>query len=52
VDLRGCEEFVIERSVFPALFRKLLCSRIVPCVKDIGLWGRRLQQGRSGKANA
>ena len=26
------------------LFRKLLFSRIVPCVKDIGLWGERLQK--------
>ncbi|AWW42439.1 ferritin-like domain-containing protein [Streptomyces cadmiisoli] len=33
-----------ERSEFLALFRKLLFSRIVPCVKDIGLWGERLQR--------
>ncbi|AIS00515.1 ferritin-like domain-containing protein [Streptomyces glaucescens] len=33
-----------EQSEFLALFRKLLFSRIVPCVKDIGLWGKRLQQ--------
>ncbi|MGW3422563.1 ferritin-like domain-containing protein [Streptomyces phaeochromogenes] len=33
-----------ERSEFLALFRQLLFSRIVPCVKDIGLWGKRLQQ--------
>ncbi|MYS24558.1 P-aminobenzoate N-oxygenase AurF [Streptomyces sp. DvalAA-14] len=33
-----------ERSEFLHLFRKLLFSRIVPCVKDIGLWGPRLQQ--------
>lgn len=33
-----------ERSEFLALFRRLLFSRIVPCVKDIGLWGPRLQQ--------
>jgi hypothetical protein len=33
-----------EQSEFLALFRRLLFSRIVPCVKDIGLWGRRLQQ--------
>ncbi|MBX7552572.1 ferritin-like domain-containing protein [Streptomyces sp. NPDC004232] len=33
-----------ERSEFLQLFRKLLFSRIVPCVKDIGLWGKRLQQ--------
>jgi P-aminobenzoate N-oxygenase AurF len=34
---------ISERSEFLQLFRKLLFSRIVPCVKDIGLWGRRLQ---------
>ncbi|MFD8236747.1 ferritin-like domain-containing protein [Streptomyces sp. NPDC059696] len=33
-----------EQSEFLTLFRKLLFSRIVPCVKDIGLWGKRLQQ--------
>ncbi|MFI7406552.1 ferritin-like domain-containing protein [Streptomyces sp. NPDC049541] len=33
-----------EQSEFLALFRRLLFSRIVPCVKDIGLWGKRLQQ--------
>ncbi|MFB6674499.1 ferritin-like domain-containing protein [Streptomyces sp. NPDC056390] len=33
-----------EQSEFLALFRQLLFSRIVPCVKDIGLWGKRLQQ--------
>ncbi|MFH8365598.1 ferritin-like domain-containing protein [Streptomyces sp. NPDC018031] len=33
-----------ERSDFLRLFRKLLFSRIVPCVKDIGLWGERLQR--------
>lgn len=33
-----------ERSEYLRLFRQLLFSRIVPCVKDIGLWGKRLQQ--------
>ncbi|MBA2944500.1 ferritin-like domain-containing protein [Streptomyces himalayensis] len=33
-----------EQSEFLHLFRKLLFSRIVPCVKDIGLWGKRLQE--------
>ncbi|MFE6101814.1 ferritin-like domain-containing protein [Streptomyces laurentii] len=33
-----------EQSDFLHLFRKLLFSRIVPCVKDIGLWGERLQK--------
>jgi hypothetical protein len=35
---------ISERSEFLQLFRRLLFSRIVPCVKDIGLWGPRLQQ--------
>ncbi|MGW1838616.1 ferritin-like domain-containing protein [Streptomyces sp. NPDC002067] len=33
-----------ERSEFLHLFRKMLFSRIVPCVKDIGLWGPRLRR--------
>ncbi|GGW19145.1 ferritin-like domain-containing protein [Streptomyces capoamus] len=37
-------EALSERSEFLRLFRKLLFSRIVPCVKDIGLWGERLQR--------
>ncbi|MFG2353773.1 ferritin-like domain-containing protein [Streptomyces sp. NPDC048521] len=37
-------EALSERSEFLQLFRRLLFSRIVPCVKDIGLWGKRLQQ--------
>ncbi|MEU9006048.1 aminobenzoate oxygenase, partial [Streptomyces sp. NPDC048551] len=40
---REAEEFS-ERSEFLHLFRRLLFSRIVPCVKDIGLWGARLQK--------
>jgi hypothetical protein len=35
---------ISEDSEFLRLFRKLLFSRIVPCVKDIGLWGGRLRQ--------
>ncbi|MFF3083797.1 ferritin-like domain-containing protein [Streptomyces nojiriensis] len=35
---------ISEQSEFLHLFRKLLFSRIVPCVKDIGLWGERLQR--------
>ncbi|WP_181796858.1 ferritin-like domain-containing protein [Streptomyces sp. WELS2] len=35
---------ISERSEFLRLFRRLLFSRIVPCVKDIGLWGERLQR--------
>ncbi|MCX4983452.1 ferritin-like domain-containing protein [Streptomyces sp. NBC_00572] len=37
-------EELSERNEFLHLFRKLLFSRIVPCVKDIGLWGPRLQK--------
>ncbi|MEO3975769.1 ferritin-like domain-containing protein [Streptomyces sp. CAU 1734] len=33
-----------EHSEYLRMFRKLLFSRIVPCVKDIGLWGERLQK--------
>ncbi|NGO07850.1 ferritin-like domain-containing protein [Streptomyces sp. HC44] len=33
-----------ERSESLQRFRQLLFSRIVPCVKDIGLWGERLQR--------
>ncbi|WP_424211794.1 ferritin-like domain-containing protein [Streptomyces sp. BI20] len=43
VDRREAAE-LSERSEFLHLFRKLLFSRIVPCVKDIGLWGERLQR--------
>ncbi|MGX4689845.1 ferritin-like domain-containing protein [Streptomyces sp. JNUCC 63] len=41
-------EELSERSEFLRLFRQLLFSRIVPCVKDIGLWGKRLQQAYVG----
>ncbi|AEW96504.1 MULTISPECIES: ferritin-like domain-containing protein [Streptomycetaceae] len=37
-------EQLTENSEYLRLFRKLLFSRIVPCVKDIGLWGERLQR--------
>ena len=37
-------EEVAEQSEYLQLFRKLLFSRIVPCVKDIGLWGKELQE--------
>ncbi|RII15811.1 ribonucleotide-diphosphate reductase subunit beta [Streptomyces sp. YIM 130001] len=33
-----------ENSEYLQLFRQLLFSRIVPCVRDIGLWGKRLQE--------
>ncbi|MEU4227950.1 ferritin-like domain-containing protein [Nonomuraea sp. NPDC026600] len=37
-------EMATEHSEYLRLFRSLLFSRIVPCVKDIGLWSPRLQQ--------
>jgi hypothetical protein len=43
VSKKEAEEYS-EQSEFLHLFRKLLFSRIVPCVKDIGLWGERLQK--------
>ncbi|MBM9619384.1 ferritin-like domain-containing protein [Streptomyces zhihengii] len=43
VSKKEAEEYT-EQSEFLHLFRKLLFSRIVPCVKDIGLWGERLQK--------
>ncbi|MET9512177.1 ferritin-like domain-containing protein [Streptomyces flavidovirens] len=43
VSKKEAEEYT-EQSEFLHLFRKLLFSRIVPCVKDIGLWGPRLQK--------
>jgi hypothetical protein len=42
-EMRECLE-ATERSEYMRAFRKLLFSRIVPCVKDIGLWSRRLQE--------
>jgi hypothetical protein len=39
-EIRG----LVEDSAYMQAFRKLLFSRIVPCVRDIGLWGERLQQ--------
>src|SRR5881227_1987575 len=43
MDVEQCLE-ISERSEFLALFRQLLFSRIVPCVKDIGLWGEKVQK--------
>jgi hypothetical protein len=37
-DVAECLEFT-ENSPLQQAFRALLFSRIVPCVKDIGLWG-------------
>jgi hypothetical protein len=33
-----------EGSAYQTAFRSLLFSRLVPCVRDIGLWSERLQQ--------
>jgi hypothetical protein len=37
-----CLEFS-EQSAVQQAFRRLLFSRIVPCVRDIGLWGPKVQ---------
>src|SRR5246500_5537650 len=41
-DVAECVEFT-ERSPMQQAFRTLLFSRIVPCVRDIGLWGPKVQ---------
>jgi hypothetical protein len=41
-DVAECVEFS-EHSPVQQAFRSLLFSRIVPCVKDIGLWGPKVQ---------
>ena len=42
-DVAECLEFT-EQSPVQQAFRALLFSRIVPCVKDIGLWGPEVQR--------
>jgi P-aminobenzoate N-oxygenase AurF len=42
-DVAECLEFT-ENSPVQQAFRSLLFSRIVPCVKDIGLWGPKVQR--------
>lgn len=42
-DVDECMEFS-DKSPVQQAFRGLLFSRIVPCVKDIGLWGPKVQQ--------
>lgn len=42
-DRADCETAVAE-SPFMRAYQSLLFSRIVPCVKDIGLWGPRVRQ--------
>ncbi|MFC8917208.1 ferritin-like domain-containing protein [Streptomyces sp. NPDC057116] len=40
--LDECMEFV-DNSEMYRLYQSLLFSRVVPCVKDVGLWGERVQ---------
>jgi hypothetical protein len=42
-NVEECLEFT-ENSPVQQAFRTLLFSRIVPCVKDIGLWGPKVQR--------
>jgi hypothetical protein len=42
-DVAECLEFT-ESSPLQQAFRALLFSRIVPCVKDIGLWGESVRR--------
>ncbi|HEX4659466.1 MAG TPA: aminobenzoate oxygenase, partial [Streptosporangiaceae bacterium] len=42
-NVEECLEFT-ENSPVQQAFRTLLFSRIVPCVKDIGLWGTKVQR--------
>ena len=42
-DVQECLDFT-EQSPVQQAFRTLLFSRIVPCVKDIGLWGPKVQR--------
>jgi hypothetical protein len=42
-DVDECLEFT-EHSPVQQAFRALLFSRIVPCVRDIGLWGEKVQR--------
>jgi hypothetical protein len=42
-DVAACME-AVEHSEFYQAYQSLLFSRIVPCVKDIGLWGDKVQK--------
>jgi hypothetical protein len=37
-------ETLVDNSEYMKMYRSLLFSRIVPCVKDIGLWGEKIQK--------
>ena len=43
LDVKRCMEYV-EDSEMMKVFQKMLFSRIVPTVKDIGLWGEKVQK--------
>ncbi|MFI0367704.1 ferritin-like domain-containing protein [Actinomadura sp. 1N219] len=43
IDAKEVDELV-ENSAYMRMFQSLLFSRIVPCVKDIGLWSERIQR--------
>ena len=43
LDVEACME-AVKHSPYFTLYQSLLFSRIVPCVKDIGLWGPKVQQ--------
>jgi P-aminobenzoate N-oxygenase AurF len=46
-DVKRCMEYV-EDSEMMKVFQKMLFSRIVPTVKDIGLWGEKVQKAYEG----
>jgi hypothetical protein len=39
---------IVDNSDFLRMFRSLLFSRIVPCVRDIGLWSERVREAYAG----
>jgi hypothetical protein len=43
LDLKECHEYY-DRGPRIRAFRSLLFSRIVPCIRDIGLWGPKVRQ--------
>jgi hypothetical protein len=42
-DMDDCLD-AVDNSEFSVMFRNLLFTRIVPCIKDIGLWGDKVQK--------
>ena len=43
LDVRACLE-AVQHSPYFTLYQSLLFTRIVPCVKDIGLWGEKVRR--------